>query len=203
MLLAPLACFPRARVLAAWAVVVSGLSLALVACLPSDFADLSRGRGGQVVPDACVAMLPDGGQGLCDASGSLDAQAPAPSDAGVIDAAPSPCTGCQDAAIDAEPPVPEPEPDASPSCAASGVCTPGQTRECDNFDECGWRVCSDACEWGPCEPRDGAECLRIGPGHTDQGSNYRCCGTFQWQFCLPNCKWSDECKSCKNCPDCG
>lgn len=90
----------------------------------------------------------------------------------------------------------------------TAACTPNQTTSCSNGDDCGQRVCSDACTWGACEPKVAGGCLRIGEGHTDQGSNYRCCnGGKHWQFCLPDCHWSTDCSPCTQgapnfCSDC-
>lgn len=79
----------------------------------------------------------------------------------------------------------------------TAACTPNQTTSCANGDECGHRVCSSSCSWGPCVPRIANGCLRIREGHTDQGSNYRCCGGGgHWQFCLPDCRWSNDCVAC-------
>jgi len=78
----------------------------------------------------------------------------------------------------------------------TATCTPGQTSDCANGDDCGQRVCSTSCSWGACAPKAAAECLRIGPGHTDQGSNFRCCGDGKWEFCLPTCHWSTMCEAC-------
>jgi hypothetical protein len=78
----------------------------------------------------------------------------------------------------------------------SAPCTPNQTTGCENGDECGHRVCSASCSWGACTPKVSNGCLRIGPGHTDQGSNYQCCSSGHWQFCLPDCHWSTDCSAC-------
>lgn len=95
--------------------------------------------------------------------------------------------------------------------ACTGVtaaCTPGDTTRCANGDSCGQRVCSDGCSWGACAPKFSGGCLRIGKDHTDEGSNYRCCGDVgRWQFCLPDCRWSTDCNACNEgapnfCADC-
>ena len=85
----------------------------------------------------------------------------------------------------------------------SAACTPGETSACTNGDSCGQRVCSDACSWGGCTPKVAGGCLRIRAGHTDEGSNYRCCGAAgHWQFCNSSCKWNTSCASCaKGSPD--
>jgi hypothetical protein len=83
--------------------------------------------------------------------------------------------------------------------ACTGVtaaCTPQQTTACANGDSCGHRVCTDSCTWGACQPISAGGCLRIRAGHTDMGSNFRCCGVGHWQFCLPNCTWSAQCDPC-------
>jgi hypothetical protein len=90
----------------------------------------------------------------------------------------------------------------------TAACTPKQTTSCANGDDCGHRVCTDSCTWGACQPIVAGGCLRIGEGHTDQGSNYRCCnGGKHWQFCLPDCRWSTDCSPCTEgapnfCSDC-
>jgi len=86
------------------------------------------------------------------------------------------------------------------SCGGvQAVCNPGEKTSCTNSDPCGNRVCSAACTWGGCVPKDGNECLCLHSGHTDCGSNYRC-GTGshagQWQFCLQSCQWSGEWANC-------
>ena len=90
--------------------------------------------------------------------------------------------------------------------ACSGVtaaCTPKHTSACTNNDPCGQRTCSDSCTWGACAPKTAGGCLRIRSGHTDPGSNFKCCsGTGSWSFCLSSCEWSDTCASCsKGAPD--
>ena len=86
------------------------------------------------------------------------------------------------------------------SCAGvQAACNPGEKTSCTNNDPCGNRVCSAACTWGACVPKDGNECLCLHSGHTDCGSNYRC-GTGshagQWQFCLQSCQWSSDWANC-------
>lgn len=83
--------------------------------------------------------------------------------------------------------------------ACSGVtaiCTPKQTSACTNGDPCGQRTCSDKCAWSACTPKTASGCLRIRAGHTDAGSNFKCCGTGSWSFCLSSCQWSTTCESC-------
>ncbi len=84
----------------------------------------------------------------------------------------------------------------------TAACTPGQTTSCPNGDSCGERVCSSTCTWGGCVPKIAGGCLRIGPGHTDEGSNFHCCGSGKWQFCLSTCHWSSSCESCGSGCDC-
>lgn len=88
------------------------------------------------------------------------------------------------------------------TCAGvQAACNPGEKTACTNNDPCGNRVCSAACTWGACVPKDGNECICIRPDgvHKDCGSNYHC-GTGshdgQWQFCLQSCQWSTSWASC-------
>jgi hypothetical protein len=92
------------------------------------------------------------------------------------------------------------------TCAGATGCTPGSTRPCANGDPCGERVCRANCTLTNCQRQPGAECLRIAPGGTTIGTNYRCCGTYMWQYCITGCVWSGACTSCDptvGCPDCG
>ncbi|NIS37436.1 MAG: hypothetical protein GWN73_43440 [Actinobacteria bacterium] len=95
--------------------------------------------------------------------------------------------------------------DFAPGPCMGAGCMPEETTACANGDPCGERVCGADCTYGPCEPSSGAECLRIRPGGTIVGSNYRCCGTYMWEYCLAGCVWSGMCESCDpmiGCPDC-
>ena len=85
----------------------------------------------------------------------------------------------------------------------TAACTPGATTACTNKDSCGQRVCSSTCTWSACQPKVAGGCLRIREGHTDEGSNYRCCGSAgHWQFCNSSCKWNTSCAACaKGSPD--
>ena len=84
------------------------------------------------------------------------------------------------------------------TCGGGGACAPGATRPCANGDSCGHEVCQSDCTWGGCQPM--VECLRIRPGTSGpEGNNWRCCGTSQWQFCLPSCTWSTTCAACSGC----
>jgi len=78
----------------------------------------------------------------------------------------------------------------------TATCSPGQTSACSNGDSCGQRVCNSKCGWDACTSKISGGCLRIGPGHTDEGSNFRCCGSGEWQFCLSTCHWSTSCEAC-------
>ncbi len=92
------------------------------------------------------------------------------------------------------------------TCTGATGCNPGSTRPCPNGDSCGSLVCRSDCTWSACQPTPGSsQCLRIGPGHTMEGTNFRCCGTYMWQYCLPGCVWSTDCSPCSssNCPSCG
>jgi hypothetical protein len=86
----------------------------------------------------------------------------------------------------------------------TATCSPGATIDCENHDSCGQRVCTDACTWGACEPILPDGCLRIGPTETEEGTNFRCCNYAPtangWQFCLPDCTWSNDCVTCNPCP---
>jgi len=88
------------------------------------------------------------------------------------------------------------------SCSGvQAVCDPGAKTSCVNNDPCGNRVCSAACTWGECVPKDGNECICILPDspHKDCGSNFRCdSGSHpgQWQFCLQSCRWSGSWADC-------
>lgn len=85
------------------------------------------------------------------------------------------------------------------ACSVAATCVPGTTEACANKDSCGQRVCSASCAWGACAPKTADGCLRIGPDHTDEGSNYKCCGSGKWTFCLSTCKWSTTCEACTDC----
>jgi hypothetical protein len=79
----------------------------------------------------------------------------------------------------------------------TAACTPGATSACTNGDSCGHRVCGTSCTWGACTPKQAGGCLRIREGHSDEGSNYRCCGARgHWEFCLSSCQWSGMCVAC-------
>jgi hypothetical protein len=168
------------------------LSLACAsACLPSDFRKLHASREDTKV-DACMAER--------DGDVSSQACAVSPRDAAMCEdcrdaQAPDAqvCSTCRDAGT--EPPPADAA--SEPSCPADAECQPAQTSACLNGDSCGHRVCTEACTWGPCEPKMPDGCLRIGPGHEDEGSNYRCCGEVgHWQFCLPTCTWPVQCVAC-------
>ena len=86
------------------------------------------------------------------------------------------------------------------SCAGEGECAPGTTGPscmCSTYGSttacCGVQKCTNSCTWGACALKTGAEC------DWESGSNWRCCGTNSWQFCLSTCKWSTACASGCNC----
>jgi len=93
------------------------------------------------------------------------------------------------------------------ACMGASGCAPGSSAACDNGEPCGEKTCGADCRWGGCELTPGNECFRIGPGHTDPGTNFRCCGTYMWQYCLDSggrCVWSGACADClmTSCPMC-
>ncbi len=92
------------------------------------------------------------------------------------------------------------------SCMGGGRCMPGEVTSCNNDDPCGERTCRADCTFGPCRPKSGAQCLRIAPGGTTLGTNYRCCGSaYHWEYCISGCVWSGVCNPCDpvvGCPDC-
>jgi hypothetical protein len=90
------------------------------------------------------------------------------------------------------------------ACTGASGCTPGSTRACPNGEPCGHQTCSSSCTWSSCQLNSGAECFRIAPGSTIEGSNFRCCGTYLWQYCLSGCVWSGACNPCMptSCPMC-
>jgi hypothetical protein len=149
---------------------------------------------------------------------SQDAYTPGEPEAGAIDGSPPmQCTECEPGAVETDA-VPcgacntgsqmrrrfcSPETctwsawtNEGPCTGVTAACAEGDTAPCENGDTCGQRVCSAACKWSVCVPKVANGCLRIREGHTDQGSNYRCCGTGHWQFCLPDCSWSKDCSPC-------
>jgi hypothetical protein len=92
------------------------------------------------------------------------------------------------------------------SCTGVSGCVPGSETGCANGDSCGRRICGSDCNYGGCTPIAGGQCLRIAPGGTTEGTNFRCCGTYRWQYCLAGCVWSTDCVSCNavtSCPGCG
>jgi hypothetical protein len=89
------------------------------------------------------------------------------------------------------------EPGAWSACSGvTAACAPKDVSACENDDQCGERVCTAECKWSACQPKKGNECLDIGPGHKEGGTNYQCCGDGKWQFCVPGCVWSTECIAC-------
>lgn len=80
-------------------------------------------------------------------------------------------------------------------CSSQGACAPGDTTDSD-CDACAEKTCTSSCEWSQCNLKPGAQCLHQG------GTNWQCCGSGKWQFCLgPNygCVWSDQCETCTGC----
>lgn len=78
------------------------------------------------------------------------------------------------------------------TCSGGGACAPGATRA-GGCDGCSHQVCSGSCTWGGCTLRPGNTCNHEG------GTNWRCCGSGRWQFCLSSCQWSTDCASCTSC----
>lgn len=82
------------------------------------------------------------------------------------------------------------------ACSVPETCQPGDTKNCSNGDACGVVRCNDQCSWGACEPKVAGGCLRIREPNGNDGSNYRCCASGAWEFCLKSCQWSADCESC-------
>ena len=61
------------------------------------------------------------------------------------------------------------------ACLGQGICSPGETTPCE---KCGYRQCSDSCQWGPCQ----------GSGVCEPGQSKGCgnCGT---SYCNGSCQW--------------
>ncbi len=78
------------------------------------------------------------------------------------------------------------------TCSGGGTCAPGATRA-GSCDPCSHQVCSSSCTWGGCTLRSGNQCEHR------SGTNWRCCGSGRWQFCLSSCVWSTDCVSCSGC----
>lgn len=81
-------------------------------------------------------------------------------------------------------------------CSGGGPCSPGARRDSDACDPCSEQVCNGECNWGGCQLRSGATC------EWEAGTNWRCCGSSRWQFCLGpsyGCVWSTDCASCSGC----
>lgn len=83
------------------------------------------------------------------------------------------------------------------TCAGAGPCAPGAR---EDTQRCFERVCQATCEWG-------TEQLKLNGSGNEcdwrMGTNYRCCGTQRWQFCLPPnasnvCVWSTDCEPVSN-----
>jgi len=81
------------------------------------------------------------------------------------------------------------------SCSGQGACTPG-TVSGTGCDACAQKTCTAACQWSSCALKPGAQCL------WEQGTNWKCCGTNKWKFCLSptyGCVWSSQCVTCTGC----
>jgi hypothetical protein len=204
--------------------------LALAACLPSRFDDLTAPR-----IESCADAGPDGGRDAscgvpadagCDGCSDSGEAAPEAGPCATCDAGVTPSCAAPECELGAAETVPAPcgacntgTTMRTRSCDADGcwlpfvdgectgvtaACTPQETKGCDNGDSCGHRVCNDACQWGPCEPMNPGGCLRIGPDQTEEGTHFRCCDYAPtpagWQYCLPDCTWSLDCSSCNPCP---
>lgn len=189
-------------------------------CMPADFDDVERMRASDPITDCdagdAATCGHDAGASPDDAGTPMDAafDAAGPHDAAAPDSGCSACkagetmsetgkcgacsTGtrtrsrrCQSDGCGFEP-----YGEWSACTGVTAACAPNDTTACENGDECGHRVCTAACTWGPCEPREANGCLRIGPGHTEPGTNYECCGKGHWHFCVPGCRWSEMCVPC-------
>ena len=81
------------------------------------------------------------------------------------------------------------------TCQNQGVCEPGTLGPALCNDTCEEQRCTISCSWSKCQLELGAKCANAfqKPGH---GTNYRCCGPDQWQFCSQvSCDWF-PCVSC-------
>ena len=83
------------------------------------------------------------------------------------------------------------------SCGGQGVCTPTAT-QAGSCDVCAQQTCQSNCQWGACALKSSSTC------EWRSGTNWRCCGTHRWQYCLPpsygaaGCKWSPDCNYVSN-----
>ncbi|GMV44067.1 MAG: hypothetical protein AMXMBFR64_57830 [Myxococcales bacterium] len=81
----------------------------------------------------------------------------------------------------------------SGSCGGQGVCSPGSTGATQGCGSCGGgtqkQTCTSSCQWtwGACSDTGGCQCA------WNNGTNWRCCGTHKWQFCLKSGVWSTDC----------
>lgn len=219
-----------------WLAIVVGVAVLGAGCLPSSFDELTKDSiavdGCEELGaclDAEVAEAGDGSEAGADGAasdamslpetegGASDGQTPMPCagecEAGAVEMGTQPCGACDTGS------QMQTRTCSSDTCtwsawsnvgACTGVtapCAEGDTSPCDNGDSCGQRVCSATCKWSACQPKNANGCLRIRSGHTDEGSNYRCCDTGRWQFCMPDCTWSADCVACTEdapnfCSDC-
>ena len=77
------------------------------------------------------------------------------------------------------------------ACGGEGECSPGSIGTncmCSGTGPtcCGNNVCNNSCQW-ECKLKAGKQC------NWEAGTNWRCCGTNSWQFCLSSCMWSTDC----------
>ena len=78
------------------------------------------------------------------------------------------------------------------TCSGQGVCKAGttdtDTQACGN---CGTqsrsRACSGSCAWGAYGAW--STCGGQGVCQWKSGTNFKCCGFHQWQFCSQDCEW--------------
>ena len=80
-------------------------------------------------------------------------------------------------------------------CGGQGACSPG-AKTAGGCDACSEKTCNSQCNWAGCKLKAGSEC------EWEEGSNWKCCGSGKWHFCLPpvyGCKWSSQCAACTGC----
>ena len=81
------------------------------------------------------------------------------------------------------------------SCGGQGACAPGSNGATKACGTCGTgtqtQKCNSSCawDWGACNDPSGCQC------QWNSGTNWRCCGTHKWQFCLKTGVWSTDCAS--------
>ncbi len=74
-----------------------------------------------------------------------------------------------------------------PCTLPSAECTPPAV-DATGCDPCSERVCGSDCTFGTCQLKATSQCEHI------SGTNWRCCGSSSWQFCLSSCQWSTACE---------